>query len=146
MATRFSVVDITFDENTGVSTAIISTPIGLFTGTSVAKGTDADKEKISSFYGCDIAFLKAQKKYFKREISNLKQQIKGIKLLATQAPNPNTLKKTAESLISQLNEQIKEAQQNYNHVEQRLVENSKDRQDFLNRLDKIRKRKENPCE
>lgn len=65
-----------FDENTGISTAIIQTNLGQFTGTS--KLHEEDRVISSNFAGCRYAEIRAIIKYIKKRIENINYEIKGL--------------------------------------------------------------------
>lgn len=60
-----------FNRETGISTVVINTDIGSFEGK--AKADDYDMESPSSFAGCQLAELRALKKYTKEKFSILKR-------------------------------------------------------------------------
>lgn len=144
MSNKITLIESSYDKESGHSSALISTPIGLFKGETYIKGTDADSP--SSFFGCEIAALKAQKKYLKREISNLKQQLIGIQLLYSQSPNNKTLISTVNRLKSEINNQIENIKKQYREIERLLHNKPKEREQALIKLKNLKQRKETTCE
>lgn len=65
-----------FDKETGISTAVIQTSLGIFEGTSQLWEEDVDIA--SSFAGCTYAELKAVRKAFKAEVKKINFQIKTL--------------------------------------------------------------------
>ena len=65
-----------FDKETGISTAIVKTPLGVFEGTSQLWEEDVDI--VSSFAGCTYAELKAVRKALKAEVKKINFQIKTL--------------------------------------------------------------------
>lgn len=144
MSNKITLVESSYDKESGRSSVLISTPIGLFNGETYIKGTDADSP--SSFFGCEIAALKAQKKYLKKEISNLKQQLIGIQLLYSQSPNNKTLIPTVDRLKSEINNQIENIKKQYREIEGLLHNKPKEREQALIKLKNLKQRKETTCE
>ena len=144
MPNKITLVESSYDKESGRSSVLISTPIGLFNGETYIKGTDADSP--SSFFGCEIAMLKAQKKYLKRKISNLKQQLIGIQLLYSQSPNNKTLISTVDRLKFEINNQIENLNKQYKEIEKLLHNKPKEREQALVKLKNLKQRKEIPCE
>ena len=144
MSNKITLVESSYDKESGRSSVLISTPIGLFNGETYIKGTDTDSP--SSFFGCEIAALKAQKKYLKKEISNLKQQLIGIQLLYSQSPNNKTLIPTVDRLKSEINNQIENIKKQYREIEGLLHNKPKEREQALIKLKNLKQRKETTCE
>ena len=65
-----------FDKETGISTAVIQTPLGVFEGTSQLWEEDIDIA--SSFAGCTYAELKAVRKALKADVKKINFQIKTL--------------------------------------------------------------------
>lgn len=65
-----------FDEESGISTAIINTDYGQFKGTS--KLHEEDKNISSHFAGCQYAETKAILSYMKKRIEVIKYEIKSL--------------------------------------------------------------------
>jgi hypothetical protein len=68
---NIKLVKADFDRETGISTVIINTDIGKFEG--VAKADDVDIQSPSQFMGCELAELRALKKYVKAKFMNIKR-------------------------------------------------------------------------
>lgn len=144
MSNKITLVESSYDKEGGRSSVLISTPIGLFNGETYIKGTDVDSP--SSFFGCEIAALKAQKKYLKRKISNLKQQLIGIQLLYSQSPNNKMLITTVDRLKSEINNQIENIKKQYKEIERLLHNKPKEREQALIKFKNLKQRKETTCE
>ena len=65
-----------YNTNTGVSTATIQTKYGIFTGT--AKIHPNDKDYSSSFFGCELAELRAGIKSLKAKLKKINYQLEAI--------------------------------------------------------------------
>ena len=65
-----------YDNNTGVSTVTIQTKYGIFTGT--AKIHPDDKNYSSSFFGCELAELRAGIKNLKAKLKKVNYQLETI--------------------------------------------------------------------
>lgn len=81
---NITLIDSNFERDTCISTAIISTPIGIFSASTTLKPEDI--EYPSSFFGCEIAELKAYKKYIKRLLSDNKLKSKFVLSLYNSCP------------------------------------------------------------
>lgn len=73
---KFKLIYSNYDEITGISTAIISTPLGEFKGTSKLHKEDLDKA--SSFAGCEYAETRAILKYMKARIKIISIKIETL--------------------------------------------------------------------
>ncbi len=65
-----------YDVNTGISTAIIKTELGTFTGTT--KLHEEDKDIVSNFAGCEYAEMRAIIKYAKAKIQEQRIKVKTL--------------------------------------------------------------------
>lgn len=65
------------DFESGISTVTIGTDLGAFTGVSPCQ--DADRENFSQFFGCEIAELKAWRKYAKARKAVENTKLKALK-------------------------------------------------------------------
>lgn len=65
-----------YDMNTGISTAIIKTELGTFTGTT--KLHEEDKDIVSNFAGCEYAEMRAIIKYAKAKIQEQRIKVKTL--------------------------------------------------------------------
>lgn len=67
-----------YNTNTGVSTVTIQTKYGIFTGT--AKIHPYDKDYSSSFFGCELAELRAGIKSLKAKLKKINYQLEAIEV------------------------------------------------------------------
>lgn len=71
---KYNILNANYDPETGISFVEIQTPLGNFSAHS--RCLDEDRATISSFFGCQVAEMKAFVKYANRQIQQQKDRIK----------------------------------------------------------------------
>lgn len=74
---NYKLLYASFDLETGISTVTIGTDLGEFTGETTCK--DSDRENMSQIFGCEVAELKAWRKYAKARAAVEGYKLKALK-------------------------------------------------------------------
>lgn len=137
---RIKLINSNYDEETGISTAVINTDYGQFEGTS--KLHEEDKHISSTFAGCQYAETRAIEKYMKYRIKLITEQITSLEnckkvLMNKKDYEHNSVEnRTIRKQIYLLNKQKTDWKERLSSLHFKLLDSMEKREQLINKMQK----------